>query len=85
MVGRDVVGIRGDNAAISDNRVSTNDTQYEFRRKALAVLAEGSDMVIADKVVDLGFELDESLRCCFFHQRPGTRSRSTNPDHRVRA
>src|SRR5258707_15717323 len=44
--GRDIVGILADNAAINDNRMSTNDTQYELWRKALAaVLAEGSDIV----------------------------------------
>jgi hypothetical protein len=60
---RDVVGILADNAAINYNGVSTNDTQYELRRKAITViLAEDSDIVIADKVVQLRFVLDYDLR-----------------------
>ena len=48
--GRDVVGILAYNATINDNRVSTNDTQYEFRRKTIAViLAYDSGILIPDK------------------------------------
>src|SRR6202790_4459527 len=82
--GRDVVGILADNPVINDNRVRTNDTQYELWRKALAtVLAEGSDIVIADKVVDLGFELDQSLRWSFHKQGPGHFSKPSSHSRKL--
>src|ERR1700692_1400718 len=71
-VGRDVVGIFANNIAINYNRMGTNDAQYELRRKAIAlVLAENSDIVVADKVVELGFVLDQTIGCCVFLKGPG--------------
>src|ERR1700732_389296 len=71
-IGRDVVRILTDNAAINYNRMSTNDAQYELRRKPIAVvLTEDSDSVFADKVVELGFVLDQTIGCCVFLKGPG--------------
>src|SRR4029077_7128304 len=72
LLGRDIVGVLGHNAAIDDNRVSPNDSEYELGRKPIAVvLAEAADIVMVCQLVELGLELDETLGCRICPERPG--------------
>ena len=52
--------------------MSPNNIQYNLGRKAIAVvLAQDSDIVIADIVAELGFVLDQTIGCCVRPKRPG--------------
>jgi len=72
LVRRDIVRVLTDERVIDDGGMGTKNFKKYFRRKTPAIiLADTQEMVVAEKIIDLSFELYQAFRARLGPAHPG--------------